>query len=47
MDANRNPRYLDPSVLSEALVPLVDQCGGATLCGLQLIWRTWYVSVPV
>ena len=45
MDANRNPRSRDPHVLSEALAPLVNRCG-ATLCGLQLIWRTWYVSVP-
>ena len=40
VDANRSPRNLDPSLVYEALEPLVEACS-STLSGLHLIWRTW------
>lgn len=40
MDANRNPRNFEPSVVTEALVPL---CECPSFNTLQLVWRTWWV----
>jgi hypothetical protein len=41
MDANRNPRCFDPSVIQDALVPLFE-C--KQLSNLHLTWRTWCVT---